>query len=177
MVHWTYQGEGDMFKKTVGVVVLLGVFVTWGAVAQVGAKKKASDPRVEKLLKSMGVTYIIDNDGDFKMTNDVGGGRTQNVFVLSATVNLSGLEIRQVASPAYQFKRPMSAELANRLLEHNATVKLGAWQTQKAGEEYVAIFAAQIAAETDSATLLTTIQAVTETADALEKELTEKDAF
>ncbi|MFA6240794.1 MAG: hypothetical protein WC655_07690, partial [Candidatus Hydrogenedentales bacterium] len=68
-----------MLRKIAGVVVLLGVVVTWCAVAQVGARKGASDPRVEKLLKDMGANYTIDNDGDFKMTNDVGGDRTQNV--------------------------------------------------------------------------------------------------
>lgn len=166
-----------MTKKIVGMVALLGMVVAWCAAAQVGAKRKASDPRVEKLLKDMGATYIVDEDGDFKMTNDVGGGRTQNVYALSTTVNLDGLEIRVVASPSFTFKHPMSAELANRLLEHNATVKLGAWQTQKMGDEHVAIFSAQIAAETDSGTLLTAIQAVTETADALEKEVTSKDVF
>ncbi|MBX7256861.1 MAG: hypothetical protein K1Y02_10915 [Candidatus Hydrogenedentes bacterium] len=166
-----------MPKKVVGIIVVLGLVMAWCAVAQVGAKRKASDPRVEKLLKDMGATYLIDDDGDFKMTNDVGGGRTQNVYALSTTVNLSGLEIRVVASPSFTFKRPMNAELANRLLEQNATVKLGAWQTQKLGDEYVAVFSAQIAAETDSGTLLTAIKAVTETADELEKELTSKDVF
>jgi hypothetical protein len=45
------------------------------------------------------------------------------------------------------------------------------------GENYVAVFSAQIAANTDVKTLLLALQAVTSTADEMEKELTDKDDF
>ncbi|HOM16056.1 MAG TPA: hypothetical protein PLQ00_01940, partial [Thermoguttaceae bacterium] len=74
-------------------------------------------------------------------------------------------------------KEPIPPKIAARLLEQNGQVKLGAWQIRKMGENYVAVFSAQIAANTDVKTLLLALQAVTSTADEMEKELTDKDDF
>jgi hypothetical protein len=144
---------------------------------QVGAKKP-SDPRVETLLKQAGLKYTIDKGGDFRLTYDVGEDRTQLVFILSKTQQLGTLEIRQVWSVAYSSESSFSSEIANLLLEKNSTVKLGSWQKIKMGDKYVAIFSAQVAAETDAAALKQVLEAVTATADDVEEDLTGgKDAF
>lgn len=144
--------------------------------AQVGAKK-VGDPRVERLLQEAEMKYSIDNDGDFKLANDVGNGRTQLVWILSNTSELGTLEIRQIWSIAYSSETPFSAKIANRLLEQNSKVKLGAWQVRKMSDNYVAVFSAQIAADTDQLSLLLALHAVTTTADEIEKELTGKDDY
>ncbi len=163
-------------KKAVVVSMAVLVCLATFTYAQVGAKK-AGDSRVETLLKEADLTYTIDEDGDFRLENDVGNGRTQLVWILSNTSNLGSLEIRQVWSVAYRSKTPFSAEVANRLLEVNSKVKLGSWQVREMGDEYVAVFSAQIAADTDRMSLLLAIHAVTTTADEIEKELTEKDDY
>jgi hypothetical protein len=145
-------------------------------IGQVG-ESKSGDDRVEKLLKAAELNYVIDSDGDFRLLNDVGEGRSQIVWILSNTSTLGTLEIREVWSVAMRSSEPLSAEIANRLLAQNGMVKLGAWQVRRMGENYVAIFSAQINANTDQRSLLLALHAVTTTADAMEKELTEKDDF
>ena len=136
-----------------------------------------ADPRVEKLLKAAELNYKVDKDGDFRLGNQVTEERTQLAWILSNTSTLGSLEIREVWSVAYRSKQPFSKDIANKLLEQNTQVKLGAWQIRKMGEDYVAVFSAQIAADSDEMTLLLALQAVTTTADLMEKELTGKDDF
>lgn len=163
-------------KKLVVVLMAVLVCVAPFASAQVGAKK-AGDPRVEKLLKEADLKYTVDKDGDFCLGNNLGDGRTQLVWILSNTSELGTLEIRQIWSIAYRSKTPFSARVANRLLEQNSKVKLGSWQVRKMGDDYVAVFSAQIAADTDKLSLVFALHAVTTTADEIEKELTSKDEY
>lgn len=163
-------------KKMVVVLIATLVCLAPLASAQVGAKK-AGDPRVEKILKEADLKYTVDGDGDFRLSNDVGDGRTQLVWILSNTSELGTLEIRQIWSIAYRSKTPFSARVANRLLEENSKVKLGSWQVRKMGDDYVAVFSAQIAADTDRLSLLLALHAATTTADEIEKELTGKDDY
>ncbi len=163
-------------KKMVVVLTATLVCLAPFVIAQVGAKK-AGDPRVEKILKEADLKYTVDGDGDFRLINDVGDGRTQLALILSNTSELGTLEIRQIWSIAYGSKTPFSARVANRLLEQNSRVKLGAWQVRTMGDDYVAVFSAQIAADTDRLSLLSALHAVTTTADEIEKELTGKDDY
>jgi len=121
--------------------------------------------------------FTVDNEGDFRLLFDVGDDRSQLVWILSRTNRLEALEIREVWSIGYQSERPLSADIANRLLEQNAKVKLGSWQLRRMGDKYTAVFSAQIAAETDRATLLAAIRAVTTIADRMELDLTNKDGW
>ena len=165
-----------MNQMLLSVMAIMLSGLTTCAGAQVGALK-TGDPRVEKLLEESDLKYRVDKDGDFRIGNKMEGDRTQIAFILSNTSELGSLEIRQIWSVGYHSKSPFSESVANRLLEQNSKVKLGAWQVRKMGEDYVAVFVAQIAADTDKLSLLVTLHAVTTTADEMEKELTGKDDF
>lgn len=155
---------------TVGMIVAL---VLPGA-AQVGAKKEG-DARVQKLLDQAELKSTIDNDGDYRLHNDVGDGRSQLIWILSNTSELRDLEIREVWSIAHKSKTPFDADVANQLLAENCQTKIGAWQMRKMGEDFVAVFSAQIAADTDFESLVTVIDAVATTADNMEQELSTGD--
>ncbi|MCK7495340.1 MAG: hypothetical protein MZW92_32815 [Comamonadaceae bacterium] len=104
-------------------------------------------------------------------------GRRQVVWIPSGTSDFGALEIRQIWSIAHRSKGPLPVELANRLLDRNGAVILGAWLTEPAGDEVGVIFAVQVAAETDALSLQSAIHAVATTADSMESELTGKDDF
>jgi len=158
------------------VIATSVVTLAMGAVthAQLGSRKK-HDPRVEVLLKKGDLKFEIDQDGDFKLVNQLDGGRTQAVFINTSTQNLGDMEIRDIWSVALVSDKPLNTEIANDLLRENNVVKLGAWRVQRSGNKTVVAFAAKIAADTDLETLLITLQAVTMTADKKEQELTEMD--
>jgi len=136
-----------------------------------------ADARVERLLKEVTAEYSVDADGDFRLVYDIGGGRSQIVWIPSGTSDFGALEIRQIWSIAHRSRGPLPADLANRLLDRNGAVILGAWLTEQAGDEVGVIFAVQVAAETDALALRSAIHAVATTADAMEKDLTGGDDF
>jgi len=162
-----------IMKAILATVVVMSIVVLPGF-AQVGAKK-AGDPRVTRPLEEAGLKSSMDDDGDFRLHNEVADGRSQLVWILSNTSELRDLEIREVWSIAYKSPNPFPAEVANRLLEENCQTKIGAWQMRKMGEDFVAVFSAQIAADTESGTLVTVLDAVAQTADNMEQELSTGD--
>jgi hypothetical protein len=141
------------------------------------APAPTADARVQRLLAEVAAEYTVDEDGDFRLVYDIGGGRSQLVWIPSSTSDFGALEIRQIWSIAHRSKGPLPADLANRLLDRNGAVILGAWLTEPAGDELGIIFAVQVAAETDMLSLRSAIHAVATTADAMEKELTGQDDF
>lgn len=136
---------------------------------------KTGDPRVAKLLDLLQLKYRVDAEGDYQVSFRLENDRHQTVFIRSATSHLGPLEIREVFSVGYESEGPLPGDVANALLVHNAHVKLGAWSLLRSSSTHhcFAAFTAQIAAETDPASLLTTITAVVDTADKAESLLTD----
>ena len=132
-------------------------------------------------LKALKYNYEITADKDFKLVFEVGDEkRTQAVVINSNTETYDKYEIREVWSPALSVDEPVDAALVNRLLRANNTVKIGAWRTwpgDKKGDvqEVYIVFAAQIDANAAAEVLAATLDMVAQTADQLEKELTQKD--
>ena len=159
------------------VSLALGASVARAQDAPAQAPAPTADARVERLLKEVAAEYTVDEDGDFRLVYDIGGGRSQLVWIPSGTSSFGALEIRQVWSIAHRSQGPLPVDLANRLLDRNGAVILGAWLTEPAGDELGVIFAVQVAAEADALSLRSAIHAVATTADAMENELTAKDDF
>lgn len=156
------------------VAALTGVVMA--ANAQVNPATGAVDPRVETALKEAKLGYAID-DGDFRLDYNVADGRTQRVWVASEAARITTVEFRDVWSVAYRGTGQVPVELARRLLAENVRMVLGAWQLNQSANEYLVVFLAPIAADAAAATLQEVIEAVTVSADRMEKELTGTDAF
>lgn len=171
------------------------LLLSQAATAQVGtpARKPAADQRVKAALDSIGYKYELTDENDYKLipiqteqagTKPDGSAlyRSQLVYVNSNTEKYGTLEIREVLAPAFLSNGPLSAAVANRLLRENNSVKLGSWRLvvinsgQNAGK-YLAMFAAQIAADSDAESLRLTIKSVILIADRMEKELTGTDDY
>ncbi len=136
----------------------------------IGLKK--GDERVRKLLDLLNLKFAVDSDGDFRVSFSLPEDRSQTVFIRSNTAWLGNLEIREIFSIAYESSGLLPGELANALLLVNAHTKLGAWSLIRgADDQCFAAFNARIAADTDAEALMTTLQAVLETADNVEMKL------
>lgn len=169
--------QSSHFVSNLVALLAFGASVAQAGDAPALEPAPAADARVERLLKEVAAEYTVDEDGDFRLVYDIGGGRSQLVWIPSGTADFGALEIRQIWSIAHRSKGPLPAELANRLLDRNGAVILGAWLTEPAGDELGVIFAVQVAAEADALSLRSAIHAVATTADAMEEELTAKDDF
>lgn len=178
------------------ILILFGLFLcAQVAAAQIGtaAKKPPADPRVKAALDEVGYKFELDSNNDYKLlpiqTEQAGTGadgkpifRSQLVYVNSNVEKYGTLEIREVLSPAFLANGPLSAAVANRLLRENNSVKLGSWRlvvinTGADAGKYLAMYAAQIAADSDAESLRLTIKSVILIADRMEKELTGTDDY
>ena len=181
-------------KRTLWLLLCLFLFAQV-AFAQVGntAKKPPADQRVKAALDEIGYKFELTDDNDYKLvpiqTEQTGTSadgkpiwRSQLVYVNSNTEKYGTLEIREVLSPAFLSNGPLSAAVANRLLRENNSVKLGSWRLvvinsgANAGK-YLAMFAAQVSADSDPESLRLTIKSVILIADRMEKELTGADDY
>lgn len=136
----------------------------------------ALDPRVATALKAAGLAYVID-EGDYSLNYTLADGRTQRAWVASKTARIARLEFRDVWSVAYRGHGLLPANLANRLLTENVRMVMGAWQVNQGQDEFLVVFSYPIEADADGETLQEVIEAVTLSADRMEKDLTGEDKF
>lgn len=156
----------------------LPAFVATLALLAAGAATAATpDPAVAEQLKSLDLTYEIDEDGDYKLVFEAGedGERSQVVFVRSPVETYGELSVREIWSPGYKSDgKAFPVAVANRLLESSSDQKLGGWIKQEA----YAVFVVKIDARSTAQQLRDAIEAASEVADTVEAELTPgKDEF
>jgi hypothetical protein len=181
-------------KRTTFILSCI-LLLAQAAVAQIGtqAKRPPADPRVKAALDQIGYKFVLTEDNDYKLvpiqTEQSGTSadgkaiyRSQLAYVNSNVEKYGTLEIREVLAPAFLSNGPLSAAVANRLLRENNSVKLGSWRLvvinsgANAGK-YLAMYAAQISADSDAESLRLTIKSVILIADRMEKELTGTDDY
>ena len=178
-------------KRAILILSCLFLF-TQSASAQIGstARKRPADPRVKVILDELSYKYELTESNNYKLVpidtepagtdpNGKPSYRSQLAYVNSKTEPYGSLEIREVWSPAFYTAGPLSAALANRLLRENNSVKFGAWrvEVEEGTGKYLAIFATQIAANSDTEAVRLAIKSVILIADRMEKELTGKDDY
>jgi hypothetical protein len=152
---------------------LLAVAFTLAAGA--GAAGREADRNLQKLLDKAKLKYQVDDDGDYKITIDLGGGRTQLVYVRSVAHEFGTLKVREVLSiGGASAEAELSPEVNKRLMRENADTKLGAWSAQGR----YAIYVCKIPADADARALADTVELTATVADRLERDLSpDKDAF
>jgi len=143
--------------------------------AEEGATK--ADQRVSKALDEVGWRYEVDRDGDYRVIMSwQEDGRSQLVFVTSATNTLGGQEIREVWSEGWRREGDsFPPAIAVRLLEANAGYKIGAWELHRVAGAARAAFTARIPADCPAEFLGKVVSTVAVTADEMEKELLSTD--
>jgi len=130
-----------------------------------------ADPVIKKQLDSLKLKYEVDGDGDYKLTIDVGDGRTQLAYIRSTTEIYGSNQVREIWSPGYKSTNDVLPEkVANRLLEHSNGVKLGGWVKQKS----YAVFVVKITTSASADALNDAINAAVKSADEIEQEFTGK---
>lgn len=153
------------------------VFAAVLALASAGsiAADKTADPVIAKQLDSLKLKYEVDSDGDYKIVMSVGNGRTQLAYIRSSTESYGANQVREIWSPGYKATSEVLPEkVANRLLEHSNSVKLGGWVKQKSH----AVFVVKLSTSASAEELKDAIDAAVASADVIEQEFTgKKDEF
>lgn len=165
-------------KRLVAIAILVSLTTTFAAAQVGGGSTPRSDNRVRDALNSAGINFKIDSDGDFKMEEKAGGGRTQLVWARSKTMTYDMFEVREVFGVAWKGKNAPDSDVMLDLMIKNGTRKIGGWQIEKWGDEYVIIFSVRVGATADGDQLKSVVQAVVTETDKLEQTLTDgKDDY
>lgn len=91
----------------------------------------AKDASVERRLDEVGLTYKVDDDGDYRITyNYKKEGRSQLVFVSGDTESVAGALVREVFSPAAVLSKDDVSGRALDLLKDSGGKKVGAWEVR-----------------------------------------------
>ena len=159
------------------LAALLAAVAAGSAVTGHAQAPAVADARVARLLTEAGLSYVVDDEGDYRLSFSLDDGRSQVAWVASASARIGELEVRDLWSIAYRSTGQVPQEVANGLLQANARQTLGAWQVQRSGEEFLVVFSAPVDVKTDAKTLALALDAVMKTADAMEQALTGKDEF
>src|SRR5690606_35660656 len=111
---WTGPQRRETIRRsnrtTGGVVPMLLrnvlAFSTALLLGGLAAAPAQADPSVAARLDARGVRYVVDEDGDYRVTyNYADEGRTQLVFVSGRTESIAGFRIREVFAPAARIGR------------------------------------------------------------------------
>lgn len=172
LAQWPETSPG-IRMRTVAFAILLAMSVTGAA----GAAEPAHDPDpvIREQLDKLGYKHEVDEDGDFKLTFNLEGNRSQLVFVRSQVETYGSHRVREIWSAAYLADQDQfPAEIANQLLQATQDSKLGAWAKQ----ERYAVFVVKLPANASAEELDDAIDAAVRSADEMEATLTPgKDQF
>jgi hypothetical protein len=164
--------------KMIGVAMLAATLAGLAPVALAQAPAAGTaDGRVARQLTDAGLSYVIDDEADYRLKYSLDDGRSQIAWVSSGTSKLGDFEVRDLWSIAYRGTGQVPPEMANGLLQANARQTIGAWQVQRSGEEYLVVFSAPLGVNADTHTLTLALDAVMKTADAMEQALTGRDDY
>lgn len=149
------------------------LFAALLACAHVSAQT-AVDKKLGKTLAKQKLEFEVDAEGDYKLTFDVGSGRTQVVWVRSGASAYGDLGVREILSIGSQAPSGvLPPALADRLLQTNPQSKLGAWA--RTAEH--AVFIARVPADMDGRQLASALELVARSVDEVVRELGAADAF
>lgn len=173
-----YVGLGAVLASLLYVAVAGGASLVAAEPTGPADGPAKPDLRVKGWLDQAGIKYEIADQSQFRVVFQLEGGRSQSVVVNSATEALGASEIREIWSvAAVSSKGGFSPEVLRALLAENQAKKLGAWSILARPEGEVAIFSAKVPADLTHEKLVDAVQAVLETADAMEKRLTRGDDY
>ncbi|MDW8417374.1 MAG: hypothetical protein RML92_07500 [Bacteroidia bacterium] len=137
----------------------------------------AQNPKIKRIIDQVGLKYIVDKDGDFKMTFDVGEGRTQLVFVMSSVEEIGGQSIVQIWSPAYK-QAEISKETLAKLAVDGRQRKVGGWELTTASNQVFAVFKVKIPLSALTPDFMRSVCAgVASAADQMERDIMGSDDF
>lgn len=161
-------------KTMTWCAIAVGLVACGVAFGQIGGTT-SGDPRVKRVLDSLGYKYSITKQHNFALVFNVGNGRSQLVTVNSGTEKYKSFEIREIHAVCYRSKTRLTVDQLRTLLKDSGDKKLGAWSVYSNDDVDVAIFTVKAAAELSDEDMGALITLVTESADEMELKLTGTD--
>jgi hypothetical protein len=139
-----------------------------------------TDPRVSSALDELDIPYTCNPaTGRFEVLVQLNNGRSQTVFIHSATNKFLGIELREISSAALESEGSFDARITNLLLRDNAELVHGDWSIHlnEDSSKHFAVFSMTAVALITAEPLWSIIECVAEVADEMENRLSGLDEF
>ncbi len=162
-----------MRRRTIPAVVAFGLLASVAVFAQ---KTPQGDPDLSAQLRRLGLDFTITSSGNYSITYDLDGGRTQVAYIMGKTQSVGGTTIREIWSRAGEFTETPSAEDMQGLLEDSGSREVGFWaleQTDSGG--YTLYFSVKVPVYLKDADLEALLNYTATVADEKEAELFNSD--
>jgi hypothetical protein len=132
-------------STTLALAALLAASLLSAAPAQSGKK---ADPRVTAVLDRLGIHYTVNSSGNAVVTYDEDKGRSQSVFIMSATDTYSEVEIREIWSNAGSFDSKPDADVLVDIMTESGKNKIGCWALEETdGGKYLLFYTIKFPAD------------------------------
>lgn len=136
------------------------------------------DAHIAECLRELGLTYQMDEDGDFRLVLRLENNRSQICIIKSGADEIFGQRARKVYSPALRSFGPFDPRTADILLKENAALLAGNWLVSADSEDtHLAIFQISLPHDASASHLGDVITGVTLIADQMEQRLSGRDEF
>jgi hypothetical protein len=138
-----------------------------------------ADTRVGKALDAAKVVYDINDSGNYVVSYEINGNpeRSHSVYVVSATEEYEGLEIRELWGMGAVLDDYPDYDTLASLLEHNAGIKIGSWGMEYGEDEIYLFYMVKVPAAMSGKDLANLIYFVAEVCDEFEEEYLGDDIY
>lgn len=162
-------------KRTALLVVMALSLIALGSASAQAATKGASD--ISQQLDRLGLHYTVTNSGNYSITYDLDGGRSQTAYIMGKTQKVGSTEIRELWSRAGTMDAIPSEEEMQKLLEESGTATVGFWSIEEADDGgYTVYFSVKVPVYLNDSDLSALLEYTANTADQKEDELFNDDS-
>ncbi len=154
--------------KRTGLLVAMALMAV-NVFAQ-GATK--GDTALTAQLDRLGLKYTVTKSGNYSITYDLDGGRSQVAYIMGTTEKVDNIEVRELWSRAGKFTDAPTAEQMQSLLEDSGGKKIGFWALEETDDGgYTLYFSVKVPTYLKDDDLSSLLEYTANVADQKEEEL------
>ena len=160
--------------KRTAVLAAVVLVASLGSVSAQSATKANTD--LAQQLDRLGLKYTITKAGNYSISYDLDGGRSQTVYIMGKTDKVGATEIRELWSRAGTMDSVPDSDQMKSLLEDSGNAKVGFWaleETDSGG--YTIYFSVKMPVYLNDKDLSALLEYTANTADQKEEELFNTD--
>jgi len=160
--------------KRTAVLAAVVLVAALGSVSAQSATKANTD--LAQQLDRLGLKYTITKAGNYSISYDLDGGRSQTVYIMGKTDKVGATEIRELWSRAGTMDSVPDSDQMKSLLEDSGNAKVGFWaleETDSGG--YTIYFSVKMPVYLNDKDLSALLEYTANTADQKEEELFNTD--
>jgi len=162
-----------MKRMVLLVVAALGMAALGTAAAQAQTKGTAD---ISQQLNRLGLKFKLTASGNYSITYDLDGGRSQVAYIMGKTQKVGSAEIRELWSRAGTVDSVPTEEEMQTLLEESGSASMGFWSIEESDDGgYTVYFSVKVPVYLNDSDLAALLEYTASSADQKEEELFSAD--